>query len=126
LGLTESVKFLGLRKDVAQLLKAADLFLLTSISEGIPLTVIEAMLTHLPVVATRVGGLPEVVVDGRTGFLTRAGDDAALASDILQLANDAQMRQNMGSLGRDRAERYFSESQMHERYLTLYREMIKP
>jgi glycosyltransferase involved in cell wall biosynthesis len=125
LQLHDSVKFLGLRKDVSRLLNGADLFLLTSISEGIPLTVIEAMLTDLPVVATNVGGLPEVVEEGQTGLLAPAGDDAGLASHIIRLADSADLRQKMGRQGRERAERLFSESQMLSRYLALYQEMIR-
>ncbi len=69
-GLQPTVRLLGLREDVAYLLTAADVFLLTSVSEGIPLTLIEAMATGLPCVATNVGGVPEVVVDGETGLLS--------------------------------------------------------
>jgi len=123
--LHNNVKFFGLRKDVARLLNAADLFLLTSISEGIPLTVIEAMLANLPVVATRVGGLSEVVIEGQTGFLAPAGDDAGLAEKVLQLAANVDLCRRFGIQGRDRAERLFSESQMHERYLALYCEMLR-
>jgi glycosyltransferase involved in cell wall biosynthesis len=117
------VRFLGLRKDVARLLHVADLFLLTSISEGIPLTVIEAMAAGVPVVSTRVGGLPEVVEDGVTGALVDAGDDAALAERIYSLAQNAALRQRMGQHGRERAGSLFSEAQMHGRYLHLYHEM---
>jgi glycosyltransferase involved in cell wall biosynthesis len=117
------VRFLGLRKDVARLLRVADLFLLTSISEGIPLTVIEAMAAGVPVVSTRVGGLPEVVEDGVTGALVDAGDDAALAERIWSLAHDTALHQRMGRHGRERAGALFSEAQMHGQYLHLYREM---
>jgi sugar transferase (PEP-CTERM/EpsH1 system associated) len=118
------VRFLGLRRDVARLLAAADLFLLTSISEGIPLTVIEAMAAGLPVVSTNVGGIPEVVEDGRTGLLAPAGDAAALASAVCRLAGDRQLRSRMGQLGRGRAEMLFSEQGMHHRYHQLYQEML--
>ncbi len=117
------VRLLGLRKDVARLLRAADAFLLTSISEGIPLTVIEAMAAGVPVVATRVGGLPEIIEDGITGSLAAAGDDAALAQSILTLAEDAALRGCIVERGRARADALFSESQMHIRYLSLYHEM---
>lgn len=115
------VRLLGLRKDVARLLRAADLFLLTSISEGIPLTVIEAMAAGLPVVSTCVGGVAEVVEDGRTGFLAAAGDDAALAERIRRLASDAPLRQCLGQSGKARASAMFSADQMHLQYLQLYR-----
>jgi glycosyltransferase involved in cell wall biosynthesis len=123
--LAANVRFLGLRKDVGRLLKGADLFLLTSVSEGIPLTVIEAMAAGLPVVATRVGGLSEVVEDGETGRLAPSGDDAALADAVLRLAGDPELRRRMGRRGQERARGVFSEGQMHARYLELYREMLR-
>ena len=118
------VRLLGQRSDVPQLLAGADLFLLTSISEGIPLTVIEAMAAGLPVVATKVGGLSEVVEEGRTGRLALAGDDSALAESILQLMQDPSLRQQMGRRGQERAQAMFSERTMHADYLHLYREML--
>jgi glycosyltransferase involved in cell wall biosynthesis len=123
LGLGGQVRLLGLRKDVARLLKATDLFLLTSISEGIPLTVIEAMAAGLPVLATRVGGLAELVEDGQTGFLAPARDDVTLADRLLQLAADPDLRQQFGQHGKERAQALFTESLMHARYLDLYRTM---
>lgn len=123
-GLTNSIRLLGLRGDVARLLRGADLFLLTSISEGIPLTVIEAMAAGLPVVATGVGGVPEVVQDGRTGLLAPAGDAAALAEHIDRLADEPSRQTEMGQLGRDRALALFSEERMHAEYRRLYEEML--
>jgi glycosyltransferase involved in cell wall biosynthesis len=120
-----NVRFLGLRKDVGRLLRAADLFLLTSISEGIPLTVIEAMAAGLPVIATRVGGLAEMVEDGTTGHLAPSGDDAALAGYILRLAGEPELRRAMGRRGQERARSVFSEGQMHGHYLALYRTMLR-
>jgi glycosyltransferase involved in cell wall biosynthesis len=119
------VRLLGLRKDVPRLLPAADLFLLTSISEGIPLTVIEAMIAGVPVVATRVGGVGEIVEDGRTGLLAPAGDDGTLAEHVLRLANDRNLRRQMGQHGWERGRTFFSGNRMHERYFQLYREMLQ-
>jgi glycosyltransferase involved in cell wall biosynthesis len=117
-GLEPFVRFLGLRTDVGRLLQAGDLVLLSSISEGIPLTLIEAMAAGLPVVSTNVGGVGEVVEDGRTGLLAPAGDDAALAEKILRLADSPELRRQMGQFGRKRA-------QMHGLYLRLYQEMVQ-
>jgi glycosyltransferase involved in cell wall biosynthesis len=124
-GLTGHVRLLGLRKDVARLVPAADLFLLTSLSEGIPLTLIEAMAAGLPVVATDVGGVSEVVADGRTGALAPARDDARLAEHCLRLAADPVLRAAMGRRGRERAAERFAEPQMHAGYRQLYEEMLR-
>jgi glycosyltransferase involved in cell wall biosynthesis len=123
-GLEAHVRLLGLRKDVPRLLTGADLFLLTSISEGIPLTVIEAMAAGLAVVSTRVGGVPEVVAEGRSGLLAPAGDDAALAEAICRLAADPALRKEMGRQGRERSQTLFSERVMHRHYGRLYEEML--
>jgi glycosyltransferase involved in cell wall biosynthesis len=118
------VRFLGLRTDIPRLLSAADLVWLTSVSEGIPLTLIEAMAIGLPVAATRVGGVQEVIEDGKTGLLVPRGDDAALAEKVLHLANSPLLRREMGEYGRERAQTLFSDQQMHDRYDHLYREML--
>ncbi len=118
------VRLLGLRCDVARLLQVSDMFLLTSISEGIPVTLIEAMAARLPVVSTDVGGVAEMVVDGQTGLLAPAGDDEALAQAMLRLADKAELRHQMGSRGCDRAGELFSESQMQSAYATAYQEML--
>jgi L-malate glycosyltransferase len=121
----EHVLLLGQRHDVPRLLAASDIVLLTSISEGIPLTLIEAMAAARPVLSTRVGGVTEVVVDGQTGLLAPAADDASLAEHVLRLADDPAFRDQMGGLGRQRAELLFSERQMHERYRKCYEDMLR-
>lgn len=123
-GLASQVMFLGLRRDVARLLSAADVFLLTSISEGIPLTIIEAMAAGLPVVSTRVGGIPEMFDDGQVGFFAAPGDAASLADKIIRLASDPKLRQTMGEHGREHCWHRFSEQQMHAQYERLYQEMV--
>jgi glycosyltransferase involved in cell wall biosynthesis len=123
--LEEHVRFLGPRHDVARLLAASDIVLLTSISEGIPLTLIEAMAAARPVVSTRVGGVAEVVLNGQTGLLAPPGDATTLSEHILRLAGDPMPRERLGRAGRQRAENLFSERQMHKKYLKLYSEMIK-
>ena len=123
-GLGRHVKLLGLRTDVRRLLSAADLFLLTSISEGIPVTLIEAMGARLPVVSTAVGGIPEVVEAENTGLLAESGDDAALAEHVVGLLSNPAAARRLGQTGRDRAAAMFSEEQMHAAYVRLYRSML--
>src|SRR5262249_11521427 len=106
--LEHNVRLLGLRSDVSRLLAAADVFFLTSINEGIPLTIIEAMAAGLPVISTQVGGVAEVVCEGQTGLLAPAGDVEALARHVLRLAASEE-RQRMGHAGRERAFAQFSE-----------------
>jgi glycosyltransferase involved in cell wall biosynthesis len=124
LGLSAAVQLLGVRSDVPRLLAGADVCLLTSVSEGIPLTLIEAMAAGLPVVATRVGGVDEVVEHEVTGLLAPAGDEAVLAAHITRLAEDATLRTRLGLSGRDRATSRFSEDAMHRGYADLYEEML--
>ncbi|AGA26786.1 glycosyltransferase [Singulisphaera acidiphila] len=122
-GLEAHVRMLGHRLDVPKLLRAADLALLTSVSEGIPLSLIEAMAAGLPVVSTRVGGVPEVVEEGRTGFLAPAGDSVTLAGHLALLAGDRDLRTRLGRAGRERVWAMFSEDQMVASYIQIYREV---
>ncbi|MCA9049259.1 MAG: glycosyltransferase [Planctomycetaceae bacterium] len=117
------VRLAGTRRDVPRLLAAADVGLLTSVSEGIPLSLIEGMAAERPVVSTDVGGVSEVVDAEHTGLLVPAGDDQALSDVLVRLAGDSLLRQKLGAAGRRRAESLFSDRQMHERYAELYRDM---
>jgi glycosyltransferase involved in cell wall biosynthesis len=123
-GLHGTVLLLGLRTDVRRLLTAADVFLLTSISEGIPVTLIEAMGAELPVVATAVGGVAEVVLPEQTGVLAPSGDDAALAAGLVHIFHDRDAARGLGIAGRRRAIEMFSEEEMHESYAAAYRELL--
>jgi len=118
-----NVKLLGRRTDVRELLSVADLFLLTSISEGIPVTLIEAMAARVPVVSTNVGGVGEVVVDGQSGILCRPADDEALAAGVIRLLHHSDEGKAMAAVGAHRAVELFSEEQMHRSYAALYDEM---
>ena len=96
LGLGDRFRFLGFRDDVHDLLAAADVFCLASRQEGVPVALMEAYALGLPVVATRVGGLPDVVEDGRSGLLVAPEDPGALADAIVAVATDAGRRTRMG------------------------------
>jgi len=124
LGLERRVFFPGYRQDVVDWLGAADLFVLSSAGEGAPLVLLEAMSCGLPVVATSVGGVPEVLSGSGAGVLVPPGDRAALAHAIRSLAADANLRAAMGRAGRDRA-RLFSRDEMVSRYARVYDEVLR-
>lgn len=120
LKLRECVCLLGQVSNVSGLLARASAFVLPSLSEGIALTILEAMARGLPVVATQVGGTPEAVVAAETGLLVPPADASALAAAILRLRRDAQEAHAMGLAGRRRAERHFDIRHMVARYEALY------
>jgi glycosyltransferase involved in cell wall biosynthesis len=119
-GVADRVRFLGQVRDVPGLLARASTFVLPSESEGVALTLLEAMARGLPVVATRVGGNCEVVVEGETGLLVPARDPTALASALLRL-RDPGIAFAMGQAGRRRVERFFDVRRMVAAYESLYR-----
>ncbi len=124
LGLAGRMIFLGDRADVPSLLGALDVLVLSSRTESSPNAVLEAMAVGKPVVATRVGGTPELVEDGATGYLVRVGDDAAMAARILELARNPELRRRMGAAGRARAEREFTPAQMARKLDELYQRLL--
>ncbi len=99
-GLASRVHFLGARRDLGDLLAAMDIFVMPSLWEGLPLSLVLAMGAGLPVVATRVAGIPEVVEDGRTGLLVPPADAPALASALARLAADSTLRHRLGAAAR--------------------------
>ena len=120
LGVEKAIEFMGERDDVAEILAESDIFVLASRSEALPLTVLEAMAAGLPVVASRVGGLAEVVAEGETGLLVPPGDPAALADALGRLIDDPQLRQRLGAAGRARAETHFTLDRCLGAHLDLY------
>jgi glycosyltransferase involved in cell wall biosynthesis len=121
LGVNGTVELLGHRGDVAALLAQADVFVLPTRSEGMPLSVLEAMAAGLPVIASAVGGVLELVRDRETGGLVPAGDPAALARALAPLVADADLRARLGRAGRERAEREFGLEAFRRAHLALYR-----
>jgi glycosyltransferase involved in cell wall biosynthesis len=118
-GLGPRLRRLGYREDVPALLAAADIFTLPSFFEGLPMSVIEAMLTGLPVVASNIRGPREQVEDGRTGLLVPPRDASALAAALARLAGDAALRARMGAAGRDAALARYDEARVVARTLDL-------
>ena len=122
LGLS-NVEFAGHVPDVRPLLGTFDIFVLPSLYEGIPLGLLQAMAFECPVVATRVGGVPEVVVDGGTGYLIEPRDVQGLVDRLKTLSMDRSLRDTMGQAGRDRVVREFSARGMVEQTEQLYRRL---
>jgi len=122
-GIAGRVRFLGVRRDVSDLLRAADVFALTSVSEAASLTVMEAMACARPCVVTNVGGNPELIRDGKEGFLVPRGDDAACGEALGKLLDNPDLARALGASGRQRAEERFSLAKTVERYYALYREL---
>ena len=113
----DNVRLLGHRQDIPDLLRAADIFTLPSHREGMPRSIIEAMMTGLPVIATNIRGSREEVVAGETGILVPVADAVALGDAIRQLARDSTQRQAMGAAGRRRALELYDEAKVIARQM---------
>ncbi len=120
LSLGEHVEFLGEVREIPRLLGRSGLFVLPSLTEGISLTLLEAMARGLPIVATRVGGNPEVVIEGETGLLVSPQAPAELAAAMVHLLQSPNVRRRMGQAGRSRVERYFDVRRMVAEYEAHY------
>ena len=121
LGIGDRIRFHGSRDDIPTALANTSVFVLPSITEGISLTLLEAMATGLPVVACRVGGNPEVVDDGKTGFLVAPGQPEDLADALLKLHHNPGLAKQFGSNGRAKVEAKFCARKMVAAYESLYR-----
>jgi glycosyltransferase involved in cell wall biosynthesis len=124
LGLDGAVIFTGFREDAQRLMQAFDLFVLPSLHEGLPIALVEAMALGVPAVVTRAGGTPEVIREGRDGYLVEPRDPDALAARIAGLLSDDDLRQRMGAEARLRAE-VFDIRRSVERMEGLYRELLQ-
>ena len=125
LGIAGLVVFAGRRDDVPKLLAGCDLFVLPSLFEGMPLSLLEAMAAGKAVVATRVDGTAEVVDDGRTGVLVPPADSGALGSAMVALLTDDDRRLRMGRKGRERAAAEFDHRNMIGQYASLYETLLQ-
>ena len=125
LDLTNEVIFAGLRSDIEGILPMAEIFILSSLWEGLPNALLEAMAAGKPVVATKVGGIPEIVVHGETGILIHPRDHDALAIAIIDLLQNRLKAKDMGEAGRIRAGKRFSIYKMIEKTENLYQELLK-
>ncbi|MBI5374053.1 MAG: glycosyltransferase family 4 protein [Candidatus Schekmanbacteria bacterium] len=123
-GAAERFKFAGWREDIGNFLNGADIFVLSSLNEGMGKAIVEAMAAGLPVVGTDVGGISEIVVEGETGFIVPPGNAEAIADRIERLYLDKNLRSSMGERGRERAALYDTHS-MVRKVESLYEEVLK-
>lgn len=123
LGVRDRVDFVGIQSNVAEWLRAADVFVLTSLSEASSLTLLEAMATGLPVVVTAVGGNPEIVRDGVDGLHVPRGDWQACGAALTRLLNDATLRTTLGTNGRQRTHERYRLNQTIGQYFALYKRL---
>ena len=124
LGIEEDVHFLGWRNDLASLYKALDIVALTSLNEGTPLVLIEAMACARPVIATDVGGVSDIVEDGANGILVKKNDLTGFAEGLIRLIEDRGLRERLGSVGLKRSA-YFSKDNLVKNMTKLYMECVK-
>jgi glycosyltransferase involved in cell wall biosynthesis len=124
LGIEHAVSFLGLRNDVPNVLAALDLFVLPSLSEGLSVALLEAMSAAVPVIASRVGGNPEIVQDGLTGLLVTPKAVSELTGHILEMINKRDRSKLFGERGRERVANVFTTAQMLNHYQELYEECL--
>jgi glycosyltransferase involved in cell wall biosynthesis len=124
LKLENDVRLLGTRKDVPALLAAADVFVLASLWEGLPLALLEAMASGLPSVVTAVGENPKVIEDGKAGLVVPPGDEAGLAQVLRHLLREPSQRKQMGQTARDRFERHFSLQRCIAAHEVLYENLV--
>jgi glycosyltransferase involved in cell wall biosynthesis len=126
LGIVRDTLFVGYQREVAPYYAFFDAFVLPSANEGTPVVAIEALAAGRPVVATRVGGVPDVVTEGTDGFLVEVGDTDALADRLEQLARDPELRRSMGAAGREHVVPRYRVERLVDDVDALYRELLKP
>lgn len=124
LNIAEQVNFVGKRANIADYLAVADVFLLPSEEESFGLAALEAQACEVPVVATRVGGIPEVVTDGETGFLSEIGDVAKMSEDTLRLLSDEELARKFGGNARAQAIARYDANTIISQYIAFYEKII--
>lgn len=126
LGIKKDIIFMGQRKDIPELLMAMDVFVLPSIKEGLPIALLEAMASKRPVIATRIGAIPNVIENEDIGVLVEPKDITGLRDAIMNLLNDPGRMNLLARKGFDRVCRDFSSDEMAKNYLKLYNELANP
>ena len=120
-----TVDFLGVREDIPEVLTQADVFVLSSVAEGIPMTILEAMSASKPIIATAVGGIPEVITDGVEGFLVEKQNPQALAQALEKYIKEPQLISKHGTKARKKILTNFNEKNMVDAYFQQYQALVK-
>ncbi len=116
---------MGFRDNIYKILMASDIFVLPSLSEAFPISILEAMGAGLPVIATEVGGIPEIIENGKSGFIIRPKDVDELADKIFILAKDKNLRENMGQYSKNLVQKKFDIKLMISSYQNIYKSLVK-
>jgi glycosyltransferase involved in cell wall biosynthesis len=125
LGISARTHFLGMRRDIPQILSAIDILALPSLREGLPLVLLEAMASHVPFVASAVGGIPALCAQSQAGITTQSQQTTSIAQALHALLTQPMLRQQMGERGRWWVERHYNQKQMTSHYADLYSSAIQ-
>jgi len=125
LGVRDDTIFVGKQANIAEYLGVSDVFLLPSELESFGLAALEALACELPVIATRIGGIPEVVTDNETGYLSDIGDTEKMSADTLKLLNDEELRRAFGERGRDQAVERYGTEKIIPQYIAFYEKIMQ-
>jgi glycosyltransferase involved in cell wall biosynthesis len=117
--------FTGYRQDLPSVYAALDIFVLPSFNEGLPMTVIEAMASGTPVIASRVGAIPAVITHEQTGLLVEPGDTHGLARALDRLLGDPNLRHGLGQQGREHVRQHYTSRVMADQYLRMYEKVLE-
>jgi len=124
LDLTDNISFTGVRNDVPEILSLADIFIIASIEEGLPMVLLEAMASRKPIVATHVGAIPKVIENGLNGLLVPPHNVEELAGAIKALLFDEKKAQELAYNGYETVEKFYSSQNMCNNYMKLYHELV--
>lgn len=124
-GIADRIRFLGYRQDVERILKASDVFVMPSLREGTSIAILEAMAANIPIVATAVGGNPEVIIDGKTGILVPPSDSKALAEAIVALLTDHNLASSLAKAAKERVEDVYHPQKNIENLRRLYQDVLE-
>ncbi|WP_035178327.1 N-acetyl-alpha-D-glucosaminyl L-malate synthase BshA [Alkalihalobacterium bogoriense] len=125
LGIQDDVRFLGNQKHVAEILSISDLMLLLSEKESFGLVALEAMACGVPVIGTNIGGIPEVIVDGETGYICEVGNVEQVSDKAISLLQDPDLHKQMSNQAQERVQHFFSSKKIVQQYESIYYELVK-